>query len=166
MADWAGFSQEAPQLAALAKERFDRTGVILLGTLRKDGWPRISPVEPFVVDGELFLTMMWRSTKALDLLRDPRCVVHGVITSREGNEGEVKLYGSAEDVEDLSVRERVADVVEEAIQWRPPLDRCHYFRVDIRQAAHVLFGEGDAGQATVKVWRQGRPGVSEFVRTV
>ncbi len=80
-------------------------GLILLGSLRRDGSPRISPVEPLIVDGELELGMMWQSKKALDLLRDPRCHVHTVVTDRNGTEGEFKLWGRARDLE-LAERER------------------------------------------------------------
>jgi hypothetical protein len=37
---------EAPELARQVRERFDATGLSLVATLRSDGWPRISPVEP------------------------------------------------------------------------------------------------------------------------
>ena len=56
----------------MADERIQATGILLLGTIRADGRPRISPCEPYVVDGELLLGMMWQSKKALDLLRDRR----------------------------------------------------------------------------------------------
>src|SRR2546427_5275143 len=97
---WQQFKQAAPELAALGEERFERTGVVLVGTLRKNGWPRISPVEPFINDGHLYLGMMWQSRKALDLLRDPRCTVHSSISNRDGTEGEFKLYGRALEIQD------------------------------------------------------------------
>ena len=50
----------------------------MLGTLRADGSPRISPCEVDLVDGRLCFGMMWQSHKALDLLRDPRLAVHSV----------------------------------------------------------------------------------------
>jgi hypothetical protein len=62
-------------------------GVVLVATIRSDGTPRISPVEPFVLDGVLWLSMLWGSAKAADLQRDPRILVHSVITSRDGGEG-------------------------------------------------------------------------------
>jgi hypothetical protein len=31
---------------------------VLVGTLRANGWPRISPVEALIVDGGLYLGMM------------------------------------------------------------------------------------------------------------
>ena len=91
--DWQAFSISAPQLAALGEERFDRTGLVLLATLRKTGWPRISPLEFLVFEGQLYLGMMWQSRKALDLLRDPRCSLHSTVSDRQGSEGEFKLYG-------------------------------------------------------------------------
>ena len=43
---WSEFQKSAPDLARLAEERFARTGVAILGTIRKDGSPRISAIEP------------------------------------------------------------------------------------------------------------------------
>jgi Pyridoxamine 5'-phosphate oxidase len=59
-------------LARLAQERLIDPGVVLVATIRHDGTPRLSPVEPYVLAGELWLSMMWQSTKARDLLHDPR----------------------------------------------------------------------------------------------
>ena len=72
MVSWNEFSAAAPDLAAAGLERFDKSGLVLVGTVRKDGYPRISPVEPVITDGALYLGMMHRSTKALDLYRNPR----------------------------------------------------------------------------------------------
>ena len=93
--DWNDFKEAAPELAKLGEERFENFGLVLVGTIRQNGWPRISPVEPLILDGELYLGMSWRSRKALDLLRDPRCTVHSVVSNRDGSEGEFKLYGRA-----------------------------------------------------------------------
>ena len=91
--NWAEFARLEPELAVWGAERFERTGLVFVGTLRKDGWPRISPVEPMFVGEQLYLGMMWRSVKALDLLRDPRCTIHNAVSDREGGDGEFKLYG-------------------------------------------------------------------------
>src|SRR2546423_7279724 len=97
---WSEFQVVAPQLAELGLDRFNGTGVALIGTLRKDGSPRISPIEPFIVHGQLLLGMRWHTTKALDLLRDPRCVIHSAVSSVEGSEGEFKLRGRALEISD------------------------------------------------------------------
>src|SRR5437763_4093840 len=90
---WDEFAEAAPELAALGEERLRGRELCLVGTLRANGWPRISPVEPEFVNGEHMLGMMWRSPKALDLLRDPRLVVHSVVSRRDGDEGDFKLSG-------------------------------------------------------------------------
>ena len=97
---WDEFALACTELASLGEERLRGRELCLVGTLRRNGYPRISPVEPEFVDGELMLGMMWRSPKALDLLRDPRLVVHSVVSDRMGSEGDFKLYGQALDVRD------------------------------------------------------------------
>jgi hypothetical protein len=47
--------------------------VLLVVTIRADGTPRLSPVEPFVLDGDLWLSMMLGARKVADLVRDPGC---------------------------------------------------------------------------------------------
>ncbi len=107
--NWQAFKECAPELASKAEELFEETGVVLLGTVRKDGSPRISPVEPLFVEGELQLGMMWQSLKALDLLRDPRCTVHNCIADRMAEKGELKLHGVASDIQDLDRRKRYCE---------------------------------------------------------
>ena len=46
-------------------------GVLLVGTTKADGSARISGVEPLVMGGELWLSMMTTSTRALDLKARP-----------------------------------------------------------------------------------------------
>ncbi len=142
--NWQEFAAAAPELAAAGAERFEQTGLVLVGTLRRDGWPRISPVEPYIVDGELMLGMMWQSRKALDLLRDPRLVVHSTTCNREGTEGDFKLYGRANDVPDVRMRQRYEDALEAKIHWRPP-NPYHLFSVEIESAAFVMFGTKRSG---------------------
>jgi len=57
---WQESAQQDPELAALGQERLDRHGLVMVATLRKNGWPRISPVEPLFHNGQLYLGMMWR----------------------------------------------------------------------------------------------------------
>lgn len=96
--NWQEFAQQDPELAALGQERLDRHGLVMVATLLKNGWPRISPVEPSFFNAQLYLSMMWRSQKALDLLRDPRCCVHNAVSDRMATDGEFKVYGRALDI--------------------------------------------------------------------
>ncbi|MBA3689413.1 MAG: hypothetical protein H0W81_11400 [Chloroflexi bacterium] len=58
---WSEFAAQAPELAGLGIEGFGEQNLCLIGTLRADGWPRISPTEIYFVDGELMLGMMPQS---------------------------------------------------------------------------------------------------------
>ena len=147
---WRQFAAQAPELATLGEAQFARTGLALAGTLRRDGWPRISPVEPFIVDGELYLGMMWQSVKALDLLRDSRCVVHSTVSDREGTEGEFKVYGRAVEVTDPDERRRFADAVFTAIGFRPEEPEFHCFAIAIES---VAFSKLRDGQFHRQVWK-------------
>jgi hypothetical protein len=84
--------------------------------------------------------MMWQSKKALDLLRDPRLVVHSVPADRLNPEGDVKVYGRAVDEPDPQVRSAFADAIGARIDWRPP-EPYHLFSLDVESAAYVVFGE-------------------------
>jgi nitroimidazol reductase NimA-like FMN-containing flavoprotein (pyridoxamine 5'-phosphate oxidase superfamily) len=147
MATWAEFQAGRPTLAAKGEERFDRSGLILLGTIRADGRPRISPVEPVITDGELYLGMMWQSRKAVDLLRDPRCLVHNTVTDRDGKEGEFKAYGRARVVDDADDRERYCQALFAKIDWRPEGEEWHLFAIDIDEVVYQQFGD-DVGHLT------------------
>src|SRR6202022_2176108 len=100
-----------PRRAGLGRRRLLERGVVLVATIRGDGTPRVSPVEPFVLDGQLWLSMLWQSRKAADLLRDPRILVHSAITNRDGGEGEFKLRGTARAELDQETIERYATEV-------------------------------------------------------
>ncbi len=142
MATWQEFREADRPFAELAEARIDGEGLVLVGTLRRNGWPRISPVEPLIVEGVLYLGMMWQSRKALDLLRDPRCVVHSVVRDKAGTEGDVKVYGRAVDVADADERQRYGRALEARIGWRPEGDY-HLFAVDITEVGYfVVAGEG------------------------
>src|SRR4051812_8717051 len=108
---WDDMEDRQPRLAARARERLMGPGVLLVVTLRKDGTPRLSPVEPYVLDGRLLLSMLWGSHKARDLQRDPRILVHSVVTGREGAEGELKLRGRVIEIDDPALQEQYAAAV-------------------------------------------------------
>ena len=154
MVTWSEFQAEALELAAKGEELFDRTGLVLVGTLRRDGWPRISPVEPVIVDGQLELGMMWRSTKALDLRRDRRVLVHSTVSDRNGGDGEFKVYGNATEIHESAARDSYGAALYEKIGWRPEGDEWHLFSVDVAQVAYVRFGEG---KQLIQTWRPGVP---------
>lgn len=139
---WDEFEAACPELAELARSRFERDELVLVGTIRRDGWPRISPCEVDFAAGHLFLGMMWRSPKALDLARDPRVVVHSVTTNKDGTDGDVKLYGHAVDVANAGLRAAFRDAITARIDWAPEEGGYHLFSVDVDRAAYLQFGDG------------------------
>lgn len=148
---WQEFEDVAPELARLGRERFERRGVALLGTLRKDGSPRISPVEPFFVEGHVLLGVMARSGKARDLRRDPRCAVHSAVPDSTGAEGEFKLHGRVEEMSDPRLR----DSAGEAWWVSRPAEDARVFSLDIEQAVFIGWDTA-AGTMTVTRWSPDR----------
>jgi hypothetical protein len=136
---WQDFVNACPEIAGRADERFRRQELCMVGTIRADGSPRISPCELDHAEGHLILGMMWRSRKALDLLRDPRCVLHSCTTDRMGTEGDAKIYGIAEDVQEPGLRQAYRDAVKRRIDWAPDEPNFHAFAIDVRSAGFITF---------------------------
>lgn len=154
---WDDLRLQAPRLAALAHDRLIGPGVLLVVTIRRDGAPRLSPVEPLVSDGELWLSMMWQSRKARDLLRDDRILVHSITTTRDGDEGEVKVRGRAIPIDDPATRTRYRDEVV-VLGWQPEEPYFHLFRIGIGDVTFMRYAP--TGDQHVARWRAG----TEFVR--
>lgn len=146
---WEEFQEACPKLAKLARKRFVEDQLAMLGALREDGSPRISPCEVDFGAGHLFLGMMWRSPKALDLLRDPRITVHSVTTNKDGTDGDVKIYGRAIDIKDPALRATFREAILERINWAPDEPKFHLFSVDVESASHTIFG---GGQQRIMAW--------------
>jgi hypothetical protein len=156
---WTDVEQRQPRLAEAARRRLIDPGVLLVVTTRRDGSPRLSPVEPFVLDGDLWLSMMWQSRKAADLLRDPRILVHSIVTRREGDEGELKVRGRARDERDPQLQGRYAAAVGEVLGWQPEVGRFHLFAVDVESVGLLRYDE-PTGDQYVATW----PPAREVVR--
>lgn len=156
---WAEMEDRQPGLARLGREKLMDRGVVLVGTTRRDGAARISAVEPFLLDGELWLSMLWGSGKAADLMRDPRILVHSIVTSRDGGDGELILRGTARAETSQDVQRRYADAVPASLGWDPVPGEFHLFAVDIGHVTYIRY-EGEAGDQFVTTWPPGR----EYVR--
>ena len=138
---WQQFKAAAPQLGGPGPGRIRRTAPGILGTLRNDGWPRISPCEVYFFDGEMLLGMMPRSKK-VDRPA-PRPAHHG----RE-RPGEPRApTGRREALRPRAGRSStngstgLADAQEALIDWRPPA-HAPVFAVDIESASYISFGDG------------------------
>jgi hypothetical protein len=138
---WDAFEDACPEIAEIARERFALDQLVMLGTIRRDGSPRVSPCECDFGAGRLFVSMMWRSKKAVDLLRDPRFVVHSVTSNKDGTDGDVKIYGRAIDERDPEVREAFREAIRTRMDWAPEEPDYHCFSVDVSGAGYVRFGD-------------------------
>jgi general stress protein 26 len=138
---WDAFERACPEIATLARQRFVDDELVMVGTIRGDGSPRISPNETDFAAGRLFLSMMWRSRKAADLLRDPRIVVHSVTANRQGTDGDVKLYGRVVDERHEEVRQAFREAIRARIHWAPEEPNYHCFSVDVSSAGYMRFGD-------------------------
>ncbi|MFD4247726.1 pyridoxamine 5'-phosphate oxidase family protein [Streptomyces sp. NPDC058525] len=133
--DWSSFAQVAPDLARRARAAAERHGFVLVGTIRQDGTPRISPVEIHFVRQQLMLVMIAGSHKARDLDRDPRLVLQTPVSNPASPEAEAKLRGQVVDV-DAAQREATAASVESASGWRPR-DTWRFFAVTLHAASYI-----------------------------
>jgi hypothetical protein len=136
---WSEFEASAPELARLGLDGFREQNLCLVGTLRADGWPRISACEIYFFGGELLLGMMPMSWKSKDLERDPRVTVMTPQCDREAKRGDFKVYGRALDVADPAVREGYGKTIYAAIGWRPE-EPYPLWSVDIESAGYISFG--------------------------
>jgi nitroimidazol reductase NimA-like FMN-containing flavoprotein (pyridoxamine 5'-phosphate oxidase superfamily) len=153
MATWTTFTDEAPDLAALARARIDTSGLLLLATIRSDGYPRISPLEPIIHQGDLHLGMMPNSTKALDLRREPKCALHTATDDKDVTNGDVKFWGLAREIAARDEKQDYADALEAELGHRFEPDEINLFAVDLLGASSVqIVGK----EMHVTTWRPGR----------
>ena len=144
--DWGEFQRKSPRIASAGAERFQRSRLALIGTLTRDGWPRVSPVEPLFLANDLVLGMIWRSAKALDLLHDPRCMLHSVVTDPDANEGEFKLKGNAVPAEEDDTVQQIRR------KWGlAPAAPLHVFRIDVLSASLTTY-QFEQGLMHVERW--------------
>lgn len=139
----------APEIVRLGAARLNSARVALLGTLGRDGSPRISPIEPCIAEDQLLIGAMAWSAKAADLRRDPRYVLHSTVTSPDSGEGEFKLYGlAAEAGQDLR-----GAAVDAWWQGRAPHEAA-VFALHVGRAAFIAWNV-ECGLMTVHRWSPG-----------
>ena len=159
MATWTEFAHDAPEIAELAERRLAATGLIMLGTLRRDGFPRISPMEPVLADGRLklhdgrlWLAMMVDSTKSRDLRRDGRFALHNATADKMVAAGDVKLWGVATEVTDHDTLAQFSDDIFSSVGHRFEVGQFDAFDVELLGASSVAVSD-DA--MFVTTWRPG-----------
>ena len=141
MASWNEVEQAIPELAAAVRAAFDAHKHKVLATLRADGSPRRSGNEALFRDGAVWLGMMHRSRKALDLLRDPRLELHSAPIDVELKLGDARLAGRATEVTDPEVIRGFAAASAAEHEGMEPPSPFHLFRVDVTDVTLIRVGD-------------------------
>lgn len=156
MVTWKEFTESAPRIAAVFTRRHAATGSLcLLATLRSDGFPRISPLEPRIFEGQLWISGMPGTTKFLDLARDPRFCLHTATVDPHVADGDAKLWGVVNDIQDKALHQRYATAVYEEIGLDlRGQEFDHLYAADLIGASSVSV---DGGHMDVTIWKPGEP---------
>lgn len=144
MTTWEQFHAAEPELAERAKAILTATTNCVLGTLRADGSPRLSGIDPFFVGTELHLGSMEGARKVADLRRDARLSLHSVPWEsrrlREGatdpGDADAKLTGRAVEIPTEEALVQLADYFAAQGIEDPPTDG-HLFRVELASVVTV-----------------------------
>jgi hypothetical protein len=150
------FSQQ-PALGEIAANKLIKPGVLLIGTIRHDGAARISAVEPLIMDGQLWLSMMPTSMKAHDLQRDPRIVLNSIVTDPQATE--IKIRGTVHPQNNPAIQQRYATAVATEIGWQPVIGHFTLSRVEINDVTYIGYDPDTHGQHVAQ-W----PAGIEYVR--
>jgi hypothetical protein len=156
MTTWKQFTIAAPRIATIFARRHAATGnLCLLATLRSDGFPRISPIEPRVFEDQLWLVGMPDTTKFRDLGRDPRFCLHTATVDPEVTDGDAKLWGVVNDIQDQALHQRFATALFEETGFDLRGRRFdQFYAADLTGAAAVEVG---GGHLDVTAWTPGEP---------
>ena len=156
MANWAEFVAGAPQVSETFLRRHAATGgLCMLATLRSDGFPRISPLEPRMFEGKLWLGGMPNTYKFRDLSRDPRFSLHTATTDTHVSDGDAKRWGVVHNVQDLALHHRYAKWLfqETGFDLRGQAFTDSY-AADLVGASSVEVG---GGHLDIRIWKPGQP---------
>jgi hypothetical protein len=146
MPRWADVEREVPELAAAAKRFLEARKHRTVATIRSDGSPRISGTEMEFDHGELVFGSMWRSNKALDLLRDPRFALHSGSDEPDVWAGDATVSGTVEEADAAQIT---------AIYGQAPPGPSHLFRADVTEVTVVTLA--DSGDHLIlESWVDGR----------
>jgi hypothetical protein len=154
VATWEEFAAAAPRIAEIFVRRHAAAGnLCMLATLRPDGFPRISPMEPQFFEGTLWIGGMPGTAKFRDLLANPRFSLHTATVDTQVTDGDAKVWGTVDDVHDAELHQRYArNLYEETGFDLRGREFDHFFATHLVGAAAVEVG---GGHMDVTVWRDG-----------
>ena len=159
MIGWSEFAGQAPRIAETFVRRLTATGnLCLLATIRSDGYPRISPVEPRIFEDHLVVVGMPGTTKFRDLGRDPRFCLHTATIDPHLEDGDAKLWAEARNLQDRELHGGFADDLFETTGFDLRGQAFDPFYVaNVTGASSVAFEDG---RLVITIWK---PGESERI---
>lgn len=113
MLAFADLLEVVPEIATPIRDRLMSTSLAIVGTIRSDGSPRLSPIEVTFYGGGLYMGMMPGSLKCIDARRDPRVCVLTPVADKDDLAGEGKLFGMLQEVTEDAAR---IDVLRHAVE--------------------------------------------------
>ena len=152
MASWTEVAVSAPELAADVRGRFEAHGLALLATVRADGAPRISGIEPLFAGDHLWLGMMEGSLKGADLRREPRFALHSATIDKAVTAGDAKLVGTVVLVTADEDKATFADAFAGATGSPPPPGPFELFRAEVREISLL---RPAVDHLDIRWWREG-----------
>jgi hypothetical protein len=163
MVTWTEFAAAAPHVAEVFTRRHTAAkNLCMLATIRADGSPRISPMEPRVFDGLLVMVGMPNTSKFRDLGRDPRFCLHTATVDPWVGDGDAKLWGTVVNIQDdEALHTGFADaLVEEGGPDIRGQKFDPFYVADITSASCIEFADG---QLQVTIWKPGEPERAETI---
>jgi hypothetical protein len=156
MVTWTEFVAGAPRISEIFSRRHAATGgLCMLASLRSDGFPRISPLEPRMFEGQLWIGGMPNTLKFRDLARDPRFSLHTATIDSHVSEGDAKLWGVVHNVADPALHQRYAEwLFEETGFDLRGREFAAFYAADLAGASSVEVG---GGHLNVTIWTPGQP---------
>ena len=148
MARWQDVIDTAPAFADELRRHLDARVHKTIATLRADGSPRISGIETFYAEGDIWVGSMPNARKAIDLQRDPRYALHSGSVDPPEWPGDAKLSGRAEEIADPDRRLAIF----RARGSDPPSPDAHLFRMDIQEAVVVGLND-ERTRIVIQLWR-------------
>jgi hypothetical protein len=151
MAGWGELEAAQPRFAASARARLDARVHKTIATLCADGAPRISGIETFWAQDELWFGSMAGARKGKDLRRDPRFALHSGSDDPPDWPGDAKLSGRAVQVDDP---QRLREIF--GARGQEPPDGAELFGVDLELVTLVSLNEA-RDRLVIEWWRPGEP---------
>jgi hypothetical protein len=150
MASFVDVENVEPDLADRVRAILSSTTNAVLGTIRRDGSPRLSGADPYFHDGQLRIWSMPLARKGQDLRRDPRVAVHSIPWDsrrlRDGAEAvgdaDAKVSGTAVLVTDAGERSAFRSWLASERGLEPP-DDWDLFTIDIDTLTVVSVDNGE-----------------------